>query len=266
MKSVFADVQQAAFPFQYSGQIVVGRLVGGIPNNEKVAEGWLRKKMAASDEVYLQELLATTMLERNVTKDEAAKIVRSELTVNGFKRDDEGLYIEGRQLKAALKEMVSVAIAADKIEQRGWGKTKKFLNGFLAEHVFVVEERLHIARYKLDDDGEPVGDPEPVTEPDGTLQQFVHTHHGDSIKYEEFVDHAALDFTVICDFLFTPEEWQALWLVGELQGVGASRSQGFGTYAVTRWDRIALPWQKVTKVSRGKATAAEGDGADETAG
>ena len=40
------------------------------------------------------------------------------------------------------------------------------------------------------------------------------------------------------DWKFTDEQWAMIWLTGEEQGVGGSRSQGFGRYQVTRWDRI----------------------------
>lgn len=259
-KSVFDELEAQHYPFQYRAQLQIDRLVGGIPNNEQVAEGWLKKKMAASNDAHLQELIITTMTERGVAKDEAAKWVENQLTVNGFKRDgDRGgqLYYEGRQLKAAVKEAVSVAIAADKLEQRGWGKTKKFLGGFLAEHVFIVEKRLYLTRPVLDVDGEWTDEFTPVTDPDGVMQQFVHTHNGDSIKKEEYVDDVVIDFTVIADFEFTREEWTALWIVGQHQGVGASRSQGYGTYRVTGWERIDTGHTKVPKAARGKQTAAE---------
>ena len=37
---------------------------------------------------------------------------------------------------------------------------------------------------------------------------------------------------------FAAEEWALLWLTGEQQGIGATRSQGYGRYEVTRWERI----------------------------
>jgi hypothetical protein len=95
-----------------------------------------------------------------------------------------------------------------------------------AEHVFVVEERLYTGR----------------TEPDDVLQSFVHasgpTGPIHSIKYEELVRDVKLDFTVISDWDFTDRQWATIWLCGERQGLGASRSQGYGVYEVTCWDRL----------------------------
>ena len=166
-------------------------------------------------------MVAETMVERGITADEAVPMVNAQKNLNGFKRDEHGLYIEGRQLKAALKEAASVAVAAGKLNSRGWGKTNKGLLSYLAEHVFVVEDRLHLG----------------VSEASGIAQRFVHTFRGTGIQYEEYIDDAKVDFTVMADHDFTDAEWATIWLCGEQQGIGASRSQGYGRYEVTRWER-----------------------------
>lgn len=221
MASVFAKFQNELFPYRFSGQLVVGTIAGGTPTDPNVAEGWIKTKLGAKDDL-LREMVAETMVERGVTADEAAKLVDTQKHLNGFKRDDQGLYIEGRQLKAALKEAASCAVAAGKLNARGWGRTNKGLLSYLAEHVFVVEERLHLG----------------VTEATGISQRFVHTFRGSGIQYEEYVTDAKLDFTVIADHDFSEKEWAAIWTSGEQQGIGASRSQGYGRYEVTRWDAI----------------------------
>lgn len=220
--SVFEKFRAKAYPFQFAGQIRVGRIAGGTPTDPKVAEGWLKTKLGIDRDDLIREKVAETMLERGVNADEATAIVNDTKHLNGFKRDENGLYIEGRQLKAALKEAASVAVAAGKLNGRGWGKTNKGLLSYLAEHVFVVEERLHLG----------------VSEPSGVAQRFVHTFRGSGIQYEEYVDDAKFDFTVIADHDFSAEEWAQIWLAGEQQGIGASRSQGYGRYEVTRWDPI----------------------------
>jgi hypothetical protein len=220
MSSTFAKFTAEAYPIRYRGQLLVHVIAGGTPTSEKVAEAWLRTKLAPSDDL-IREAVAQTMVERGVTAEEAAKVVSDEKHLNGFKRDENGLYIEGRQLKAAIKEAASVAVAAGKIDARGWGKTNKGLLSYIAEHVFVVEDRLHLG----------------VTEPTGIMQRFVHTWRGTGIQYEEYVENAKLSFTVITDHDFTDKQWAMLWLTGEQQGIGASRSQGFGRYEVTEWTK-----------------------------
>lgn len=219
MTSVFAKHMTKAWPHKFQGTLHVRTIAGGTPSDPKVAEGWLRTKLADKDDL-IREAVATTMAERGITAEEAAKEVDTLKHLNGFRRDEQGLYIEGRQLKAALKEAASVAVAAGKLNSRGWGKTNKGLLSYLAEHVMVVEERLHLG----------------VNEATGITQRFVHTWRGTGIQYEEYVDDAKVDFTVITDHDFTAEQWAMIWLTGEQQGIGASRSQGFGRYEVTRWE------------------------------
>ena len=57
--------------------------------------------------------------------------------------------------------------------------------------------------------------------------------------YEEYATDVKLTFTVATDVKFTEEMWALLWLTGQEQGIGASRSQGYGRYEVTRWDPIS---------------------------
>jgi hypothetical protein len=217
--SVFAKYQTEMFPYRFSGQLLVGTIAGGTPTDPKVAEGWIKTKLGATDDL-VRQMVAETMVDRGVTADEAAEQVAMNKNLNGFKRDDQGLYIEGRQLKAALKEAASCAVAAGKLGGRGWGKTNKGLLSYLAEHVFVVEDRLHLG----------------VAEPSGINQRFVHTFRGSGIQYEEYVADAKIDFTVMSDHEFSDRDWAAIWTSGEQQGIGASRSQGYGRYEVTRWD------------------------------
>lgn len=221
MTSVFASFGKKAWPYRFEGSLRVFTIAGGIPTDERVAENWLKTKLADKDDL-IREAVANTMAERGITADEAAKEVDSLKHLNGFKRDESGLYIEGRQLKAALKEAVSVAVASGKLKLKGWGETRKFITSYFPEHVFVLDDRLHLG----------------TSEPTGISQRFVHTFRGTGIQYEEFVEDAKISFTLASDHPFTDEEWAMIWLTGEQQGIGASRSQGFGRYEVTRWERV----------------------------
>lgn len=213
--SVFAKYQAKAYPHVYAVELLVGRIAGGTPTDPKVAEGWLKTKLGIDKDDLIREAVAEVMAERGVTADEATRIVDANKHLNGFKRDDAGLYIEGRQVKAAIKEAASVRWPRGK-----WGPTNKGTLGFFAEHVFVQEDKL------------PLG----VTEASGIGQRFVHTWRGSGIQYEEYVDDAKVCFTVATDHEFTEEQWALLWLTGEQQGLGSSRSQGYGRYEVVRWD------------------------------
>lgn len=214
MASVFAKYQPQAYPYVFKGALQVSAIAGGIPSDPKVAEGWLRSKLAPPDDL-LRQAVAETMVERGINADEAATVVDQLKHLNGFKRDNEGIYVEGRQLKAAIKEAANI-----RWPKKRWGPSSKGTMSFFAEHVFVMEDRLHLG----------------VQEPTGVNQRFVHTWRGSGIQYEEYVSDAKLNFTIETDYEFTAEEWALLWLTGEQQGIGATRSQGFGRYEVIRWD------------------------------
>ena len=212
--SVFDDYRTKAYPHTYNGTLLVATICGGTPTDPKVAEGWLRTKMADKDDL-IRQMVAETMTERGVTAEEATEAVMVDKHLNGFKRDSEGLYIEGRQLKAAIKEAANIRWPKDR-----WGPSNKGTRSFFAEHVFVLEDRLHLG----------------VAEPTGISQRFVHTWRGNGIQYEEYVEAAKINFTLVTDHKFTAEQWAMLWLTGEQNGIGATRSQGFGRYEVVRWE------------------------------
>jgi hypothetical protein len=238
--SVFGDFDAESYQYNYLCELTIANLVGGVPTDSQVATGWLKSKLQEPDDI-LRDLVAKTMLERNITADEATRIVNELKNLNGFKRllqdglgheeaVEKQLMIEGRQIKAALKEAVSVAVAADKLDMTGWGKTRKWLSTYFPEHVFVVETEVPL--FQKDEEGNLV----PVMAPTDTLQQFVHTHRGSSIQYQERVEDAVIRFTVVADHPFKEKEWAMIWTTGQRNGLGASRSQGYGTYKVTRWE------------------------------
>ena len=225
--SVFEKYRTSAYPYHYTGELTVGTLVGGIPSDAKVAEGWIKTKLGQTSDAAVQQLVSQTMVDRGVTAEEAVKIANEYKNLNGFKRDPETgeLFIEGRQLKAALKEAINVAVAAGKINGRGWGRTNKGILAFFAEHAFILEEKLFLG----------------VKEPSGINQRFVHTWKGTGIQYEEYVTDAKVTFTLVTDHPFSEKDWAAIWLTGEKQGIGATRSMGYGTYEVTKWEQISGP-------------------------
>ena len=221
MTSAFATYTDRAWPHRFHGTITVRNMAGGIPSDPNTAKGWLSTKLTDNRDDLIRDLVAQTMVERGVTAEEARDEVNTLKHLNGFKRNEHGLYFEGRQLKAAIKEAASVARATDKLKSR-WGSTSKGVLGFVAEHIMVVEDTLQLG----------------VTEPSRVLQSFPkNPRTGQTgIQYTEVIDEATFNFTVISDHKFTDEEWAMLWLTGEQQGIGASRSQGYGRYEVTSWE------------------------------
>lgn len=235
--SAFAKWENQAWPYKFRGVMHVHRIAGGVPSNPRVIEGWIKTTLGAENGDLLRKQVSETQQERGVSEEEAVDEVASKANLNGFKRlrctqcppgklcrdGQHELFIEGRQMKAAIKEAALVAAGAGKLPVKGWGKTAKGLKGFVAEHIQVDEDRL------------PLG----VYEPSGIAQRFVQSRFGPSISYEEYVDEVELTFTVQTDWPFTEEQWAMLWLTGEQQGIGATRSQGYGRYVLKSWESLS---------------------------
>jgi hypothetical protein len=275
-RSVFADRHHLVYRYQYRAQIIVTQLVGGTPSHPDVAEAWLRAKLGdrTTDE-QIQEELAAVLRARGVDmitaseKDKADAVdeVSRLRNLSGFKRDFDTdlarmlqgqasaagmpaaearatigeLYVEGRQLKAMIKEVANIAAGAGTLDSRGWGHTRKSLLSFVAEHIHVPDDRIYLAQ----------------AESTRVNQAFVHTWRGSGIKNEEVVADAVLDFAVWSDWPWTDDEWAVIWVTAERNGLGASRSQGFGTFAVTRWERRPPPaGVAAAKIASSKVAAA----------
>lgn len=264
-RNVFAEYIPQVYPFTFAGRLHIERLMGGTPSDPNVAEGWLKSKMGITKEEALQEAVAEVMAARGCTEEEALADVNRRKHLNGFKKNEDGdLYIEGRHLKAALKEAASVARAAENLASR-FGTTNKGTLSFVAEHIIVVEDRLVLGKFNP-----ATGKVENVTECDEIVQSFPRNPmtRQTGIQYTEAVDDAVIEFTVQTDWPFTAKEWAAIWVTGGNQGIGASRSQGYGRYKVTRWDMIGTGIRinaDKTKKEAAKKKKADGDDAADTA-
>jgi hypothetical protein len=270
-QGVFDQYQGISYPWKFRGRLHIPQLVGGIPFNPNIAKGWIETALKGKEnsEERIREMIAETMVELGVSKDEAVEEVNRRKNLNGFKRErcrncpDTGafcvegehpLYWEGRCLKAAIKEAVSVAVSAGKLEMTGWGTTRKWLTKFMPEHVFVPEHRLYPVECTCDvEEGWGQKDSR-ILAPTDILQQFVHVLGKSAVQYQEYLENVDIEFTVKTDFDFTQEQWAMIWTTGENNGVGASRSQGYGTYTVTRWEPI-VDQEGVTKLTTRKAAA-----------
>ena len=224
--SVFAKYRDKVYQHRYQVELLVGNLHGGVPTDPKVAEAWIKTKMATDRDDLVTELVAKTMAERGMdpdkemTSDELDEVVGEAVKarqLSGFYRTPEGeLAIRGRHVKAMIKEAANIAYAKDR-----WGPTNKGTRSFFAEHVFVAEDWIPLGR----------------TVPDGIDQRFVATWRGTGIQYDEFVEDVKVGFTVLTDHKFTDDQWGTLWVIAERNGLGAARSQGFGTFEVVGWDK-----------------------------
>ena len=222
---MFDQYRQKAYPYRYAVTLRVRNLAGGVPSNPDVAEGWLRTKLGERSDAEIARLVAETMAARGVDENAAVEEVNRLRHLNGFKRDENGLYVEGRQVKAMIKEAASIAAAAKKLPLKSWGETRKGLLGFVAEHIFIPEERIYLGGGG-------------VMKPSRIVQKFVSTWRGTGIQFEEVVDEVEIGFTVLADYEFGEEQWAMLWLTAEQNGLGASRSQGFGRFTIVKWEPL----------------------------
>lgn len=224
---VFDKYQSDVYPFTFEVDLLVSNLHGGVPTDPKVAEGWLRTKFEDKDDT-IRALVEQTMVERGldpaagmtseVFDSVMAEAVKARQLSGFYRQPDTGeLCVRGRHVKAMIKEDAAIAFPNER-----WGPTRKGTKAFFAEHVFVVEDWIPLGR----------------TEPDGIDQRFVSTWRGTGIQYDEFVEDVKLSFTVVTDFKFTKKQWAELWLRAERNGLGAARSQGFGTFETVRFDSV----------------------------
>ncbi len=222
-------------PFDlYRVKIHLSNIAGGIPMQGDLISGWVdatNKSKTAEDRNRIKE----------ATIDELGDLAEETASRNGvtFKKDpDHGLYVEGRQIKAMLKESANIIKDLVRGEKKGKkGKESgdpemvKGISGFkskVADRVFVVEKKVYLGREKAD----------------RTEERAIHvmTRQGPrtSLKRVDIVDDVEIEFTVRrlrCKEV--PEE--ALYGILAYSrdiGLGAERSQGRGTFQILAVDKI----------------------------
>ncbi len=219
---------------RYRGQLQFrDKVMGGTPMNPQVIEGWLRSKTGVTAEEEVQSMMQRTMVELGTWRpdmtqeelDEAARQVAALKETTGFKIDPEGgLYIEQRQLKAALKESTNILYAGEK-----WGATKKGPKQFLTERVFVSPDHLSLGRMEPDGVELVIGH---IVGPQGPRS---------TLGYHQYVLRPIIDFDVLVARDSIQEEWWIdLWTHMEENGLGALRSQGYGKFDLLSWEKVDL--------------------------
>jgi hypothetical protein len=208
------------------------KLLGGVPKDPKLIEGWLRARAGIEDGQELRRAVLRTLSELgvdptgDVSPDELAlasdALVARRMTT-GFKRGDQGLYIEARQIKALLKESTNILFGAER-----WGPTRKGPKSFLAERVFVQPDRVWLGTQQPDGLELVVGH---LIGPSGPVS---------TLGYHEYVLRPTIDFTVwVVRDLVTAAQWADVWVLAQELGLGALRSQGHGRFQLVHWERDA---------------------------
>ncbi len=214
------------------------KLFGGVPKDPNVIEGWLRAKAGITQEEELTRVVVRTLRElgaEELSPDEtdfdkiveASQQVAEDQKTNGFKRDATGLYIESRQVKAAIKESTNALFAGQR-----WGRTKKSPKNFVAEHIFVDPDKIYLGANEPTGIDLVIGH---VTGPGGPRA---------TLGYHEYVWQPTIEFVVSLDevamehFNNNPRDLARLWTHIQENGIGAMRSQGHGRNDVTGWDML----------------------------
>jgi hypothetical protein len=162
----------------------------------------------------------------------AAEALAEEKNKNVFFRADDGeLVIEGRQIKAMLKEAVAIFYAYSGRTAAAFGKDVnpygKNAKSWLAERVFVAETLVGLG----------------VKEPSGTFLFVGHTSgpqgQVSSMTNLEYVDQPTLTFHIgVLKGLIKPQHWREVWAECELLGLGAKRSQSWGQFKVMDFSQL----------------------------
>lgn len=233
-----------------------GKIVGGVPRNPKVIEGWIKKKMGVTDEPELRSMVIRTLQEMGLAADESmteAQLMELYSQVasdaafqqaNGFKRDALGPYIESRQVKAMIKESTAILFGKER-----WGPTYKGAKGYTAERVFPAQnDMIPLMRTK---DGDLLDERFPET--DLSMELVIGHIDGpkgpqSTLTYVEMAERPwiEIELMVLRD-LITMDTWAAVWNFAEENGLGAMRSQGYGRFDVMSFDLVDAPKQAPVK-------------------
>lgn len=236
MTSIFAAEKAKLFT-QYTATIQFrDRVVGATPSNPKLIEGWIRSKAGITREDEIRQMTVKTLVELGLISEDvlddpeatydsisqAAEAIAKKSQTQMFKRDEDGLYLESRVIKAMLREAVNIAYPWS--PENKWGVTRKGAKSYFVETTFVNPDHISLG----------------VPEPSG-IDLFVGHVSGpqgprSTLGYYEYVERATLTLEVIVMHDGVKEDqWATIWSLGEEIGLGAMRSQGFGRFDVLAW-------------------------------
>lgn len=230
------------------------RLCGGIPKNKDMIEAWIAARMKALAAEKRAELAEKTASELAAATEEAAE--KAWCGFKGGTEDHPAIYIEGRQVKAMIKESVNVlrdwlqahekagkkpAVAptvatGDKPEKKAPKDKSRYtaIKAKIAERAYVEEDRILFMR-----------DGKALLAPDGSEEKAIHvdTAQGprDALKRTDYVEApASITFHMkwLADGVFDVELLGLILEHASENGLGADRSQGNGRFRVEKIEQI----------------------------
>ena len=207
------------------------KLVGGVPKDPRLIEGWLRTRAGLEDPRELRLAMLRTLADvgangQSASPDEVddlAAVVAQKRTT-GFKCDPEhGLYVDGRRIKGILKESTNIVFAGER-----WGPTRKAARSFFAERVFVDPDRIPLGAAEPSGVETVIGHISGPAGPRSTLGNY------------EYVLQPVIAFRVlVLRDCIEADHWRDIWCLAQENGFGTLRSQGYGRFDVVEWERVA---------------------------
>lgn len=148
-----------------------------------------------------------------------------------FKRDDDGVYVEARQIEALLKETMDTLDI-----NKGKGSVAR--KQTMQHGLFVKPKKIHLMR-----------DGESIEEPDGYEERPIHVmgFRGPrtALTREDYVENAEIEFevwVVIPNNRENPHirkgHLEDMLELGQENGLGASRTQGYGKYDLDLFEEL----------------------------
>ena len=175
------DATSTLFERYRARMVFRDKLVGGVPRDPKLIEGWLRSRAGIEDAQEIRQAMIRTLAELGVDVqadmsfeqlEQAAEVLAARKQTTGFKVDERGLYIESRQVKAMLKESTNILFGGERWGAKGWLVTvawRKFLDAARAD----TSRQHREVRVEV----EPVPGPDPSPVVDDTLQLYFLCAH-----------------------------------------------------------------------------------------
>jgi hypothetical protein len=246
---VFDHVDQQVFTRYRVAIKFTDTVCGGIPQDPKVIENWIRKRVIDDKDEY-QIMFLRTVEDLDVEiepgdTDEMIfeKMVKAVASRNGntFRRDRSGgLFLSDYNIKAMLKEATAIRYPwtngksdEGRTIYNKWGPTGKTPKDYLSEIIFVDEKRVYLGR----------------RQPNGTKMQVGHLKGPkgpySTLTYIDFCRQPSCTFTISShQDRITQEQWEQVLVLGQRLGTGAVRSMSIGQFKVTAFDKVdpeALP-------------------------
>ena len=202
------------------------KMLGGIPKSDDLVEPWLQARIKKGvvpegEKAFTQEEIDNIVEEAKSTADLIEE--ETEQTWSGFKTNGGGPYIDAINLKAMFREAATVLRIT---KQRGCRQ--------LIQHgLFIRPEIIEFGKEK----------------PDGYIDRCGHVMGPmgprSILQRNDYIQNAELEFEV---WISTGDKDYAKWLSEENVvkalthaqelGLGASRSQGYGTFDIVSFEQI----------------------------